>query len=85
MEQDQIKNFALHLCDIISFSNGAIEAPKHVGILKPGFSKVIHFKATGGFYTKGLSLRWMPSTNKKTFQLRYKFLKTNRIMIVEDI
>lgn len=84
MEQDQIKKFALHLRDIIPFSNGAIEALKHTGKLKPGLRKVIHFKATGGFYTKGLSLRWVPSTNKKTFQLRYKFLNKDHTINLGD-
>lgn len=74
MEQEKNRHSALHLRNTIPYTNGAIEELKFTGKLKSRFRKVIHFKSTDGSVTRGLSLRWIPSTNKKIFQLRYKII-----------
>jgi integrase len=84
MEQEKNRHSALHLRDTIPYTNGAIDELKFTGKLKPRFRKVIHFKSTDGSVTRGLSLRWIPSTNKKTFQLRYKFINKDHTIDLGD-
>jgi hypothetical protein len=73
MEQHKKIKSASYLRHTIPYTDGAIEALKFNGKPEPRLQKVIHFKSNNGLFTQGLSLRWIPSTNKKTFQLRYRF------------
>ena len=70
----------LYLRETIACTNGAIDELKFTGKLKLRFRKVISSKSTDGSVTGVLSLRWIPSTNKK-FKLHIFFLILTKVFL----
>jgi hypothetical protein len=82
MEQEKNRHSTLHLRDAIPYTNRAIDELKFTEKLKPRFRKVIHFKPTDGSVTRGLSLRWIPSTNF-TFSYSKEYFLINILVILK--